>query len=114
MVLMHFKTQIRCERSVFVQIPSYDNLLYSASYTTQQFLKLYSSPDALRWQNISTLATALDLLDMAANSTADFFQSKGVSAQFVNEIVEGATRINYGQVRTFQKILRYVCGQRLL
>ncbi|KAL0580679.1 hypothetical protein V5O48_001320 [Marasmius crinis-equi] len=62
----------------------------------QDYLNLYS-PDAPKWDNITTLATTLGFLDMTSSSTADFFQSNGVSAQFVNEVVEAATRVNYGQ-----------------
>ncbi|KAF9270773.1 hypothetical protein L218DRAFT_889560 [Marasmius fiardii PR-910] len=62
----------------------------------QDYLHLYSH-DAPKWDNITTLATTLGFLDMTAKSTADFFQSRGVAANFVNELIEAATRVNYGQ-----------------
>ncbi|KAK1218693.1 hypothetical protein PQX77_018592 [Marasmius sp. AFHP31] len=67
------------------------------TYMNQHFLGLYNSSDTLRWENIASLVAKLGLLDLTGNSTANYFESNGVSAQFVNEIVEGALRINYGQ-----------------
>ena len=65
----------------------------------QDYLNLYAH-DAPKWDNITTLATTLGFLDMTANSASDYFQSHGVSANFVNELIEAATRVNYGQVRS--------------
>ncbi|KAG7099795.1 hypothetical protein E1B28_001607 [Marasmius oreades] len=62
----------------------------------QDYLHLYSQ-DAPKWDNINTLATTLGFLDMTANTTANFFEAKGVAANFVREIIEAATRVNYGQ-----------------
>ena len=65
----------------------------------KNYLALYSS-DPPKWDDITSLAKTLGFLDMTGSSTADYFQSNGVSAQFVNEVIEAATRVNYGQVST--------------
>ncbi|KAK7058346.1 hypothetical protein VNI00_001977 [Paramarasmius palmivorus] len=62
----------------------------------KDFLGLYAY-DTPRWDNITGLATSLGWLDMVANTASDYFQSRGVSAKYVNELVEAATRVNYGQ-----------------
>ncbi|KAL0066558.1 hypothetical protein AAF712_006361 [Marasmius tenuissimus] len=60
------------------------------------YLSLYSS-DTPKWDDIASLAKTLGFLDMTGSTAADYFQSNGVSAQFVNEVIEAATRVNYGQ-----------------
>ena len=62
-----------------------------------RFLVLYT-PDAPKWDNISDLASSLDWLDLTSKSTADYLMAHGVSKAYAHELVEAATRVNYGQV----------------
>ncbi|KAJ3801137.1 Prenylcysteine lyase-domain-containing protein [Lentinula aff. detonsa] len=60
---------------------------YSTLYTTE-------SP---KWDNITDLAYSFGWMDLIESSGADFFTSNGVSKQYVFELIEGASRVNYGQ-----------------
>lgn len=62
-----------------------------------KYISLYTS-DSPKWENITELATGLGWLDLIENSGADYFVKNGVSKQYVFELIEGATRVNYGQV----------------
>ncbi|KAF9268443.1 hypothetical protein L218DRAFT_919088 [Marasmius fiardii PR-910] len=67
-----------------------------AGSMVQSYLSLYSH-DAPKWDSITSLATTIGLLNFTASSTANFYQSRGVDANFLYEVIESATRINYGQ-----------------
>jgi prenylcysteine oxidase/farnesylcysteine lyase len=60
---------------------------YSSLYTLQ----------SQNWDNITELATGLGWLDLIENTGADYFTKNGVSKQYVFELIEAATRVNYGQ-----------------
>lgn len=59
--------------------------------------RLYSAATP-RWSNISELALDLGWTELVAQTAAEYFDSKGVSKKFSREVVEAATRVNYGQV----------------
>ncbi|TFK36786.1 Prenylcysteine lyase-domain-containing protein [Crucibulum laeve] len=61
-----------------------------------KFLTLYAL-DAPRWDNISDLAFALDWSPFILNTTQRYLLKQGVSEKYINEVVEAATRVNYGQ-----------------
>lgn len=61
-----------------------------------QFVQLYT-PEAPKWDNISSLASSFGWTDMVAQTTAEYLTTHGVSPKFTQEFVEGATRVNYGQ-----------------
>jgi prenylcysteine oxidase/farnesylcysteine lyase len=61
-----------------------------------QFVQLYT-PEAPRWDNISSLASSFGWTDMVAQTTAEYLDTHGVSPKFTQEFVEAATRVNYGQ-----------------
>jgi hypothetical protein len=63
---------------------------------TAQFIQLYS-PEAPRWDNISSLASSFEWTDMLSQSMAEYLDTHGVSPKFTREFVEAATRVNYGQ-----------------
>jgi prenylcysteine oxidase/farnesylcysteine lyase len=63
---------------------------------TAQFIQLYS-PEAPRWDNISSLALSFEWTDMLSQSMAEYLDTHGVSPKFTREFVEAATRVNYGQ-----------------
>ena len=68
----------------------------------KDFVTLYtpqvgSSP----WSNVTALAYQLEWTDIINQSTMDYFDSQGIDARWTREMIEAATRVNYGQVRTF-------------
>lgn len=65
----------------------------------KQFLKFYTT-ESPKWDNISDLASFMGWSDFVHNSTANFLAGQGVSKAYINELVEAATRVNYGQVWT--------------
>ncbi|KAI0252652.1 FAD/NAD(P)-binding domain-containing protein [Lactifluus subvellereus] len=63
---------------------------------TDKFVTLYE-PDAPTWSSIESLNDALNWTVLTSQTGAEYFQSNGVSQQFVTEIIEAATRVNYAQ-----------------
>jgi prenylcysteine oxidase/farnesylcysteine lyase len=69
-----------------------------------RFLGLYT-PDTPRWDDISVFSERFQLASMTNQTTSDFFEGNGVAPLFVRELVEAATRVNYGQVcHNFQTV----------
>ncbi|KAK0506014.1 Prenylcysteine lyase-domain-containing protein [Armillaria luteobubalina] len=62
----------------------------------KQFLKFYTA-ESPRWDNMTDLASSLDWTELVSRSTADFFESQHVGKNYVREIIEASTRVNYGQ-----------------
>ncbi|KAL1664030.1 Prenylcysteine lyase-domain-containing protein [Schizophyllum commune] len=62
----------------------------------RKFLRLYSY-DHPKWDNIRDLAEQLGVAQLVEDTGEDFFRGKGVSEKFVFELIEAATRVNYGQ-----------------
>ncbi|KAF9458739.1 Prenylcysteine lyase-domain-containing protein [Collybia nuda] len=62
----------------------------------KQFLKFYTK-ETPKWDKISDLATSMGWSNFVHNSTANYFGGQGVSEAYIYEIVEAATRVNYGQ-----------------
>ena len=56
------------------------------------------SYDHPKWDNIRDLAEQLGVAQLVEDTGEDFFRGKGVSEKFVFELIEAATRVNYGQV----------------
>lgn len=61
-----------------------------------QFLTLYT-PRAPRFSNITTLASSLGWTPVIASTAAEYFDTQGVSRLFSRELIDAATRVNYGQ-----------------
>lgn len=61
-----------------------------------QFLRLYDL-DSPRWDNIASLASTFGWVDMANQTTLGYLENSGISNKFTREMVEAATRVNYGQ-----------------
>lgn len=61
------------------------------------FLSLYST-DSPSWSNLTSLAGDLGWTDLIARSSAEFLDLEGISRKFSREVIEAATRVNYGQV----------------
>ena len=66
-----------------------------------QYTALYSTTwGKTPYANLTSLATALDWTDIIGQSTATYLDSQGIDRKWTNEMVEGATRVNYGQERS--------------
>lgn len=74
------------------------SICHSVRSVTEKFVKLYE-PDAKSWSSIEELNDALNWTHLTSQTGGEYFQSNGVSQLFTNEFIEGATRLNYAQVR---------------
>lgn len=71
---------------------------YSVKAMIDRFLGLYT-PESSRWDDISALSEKLQWISMANQTASEYFGANGVAQLFTQELVEAATRVNYGQVR---------------
>ncbi|KAF8203830.1 Prenylcysteine lyase-domain-containing protein [Pholiota molesta] len=62
----------------------------------KQILVLYTAVSP-KWDNITDLSARLGWTEIVNSTTADYLAKQGVSEKYVNEVVEAATRVNYGQ-----------------
>ena len=60
------------------------------------FLKLYDH-DFGTWKDIPSVVSHVKLLDVVAQTAAEYFDTQGVGLRFSRELVDAATRVNYGQ-----------------
>ncbi|KAI0655025.1 Prenylcysteine lyase-domain-containing protein [Cubamyces menziesii] len=60
-----------------------------------RFLMLYS-PHAPQWSNVSSVVSELGWADVAAQTTAEYLDLQGIDRRWTRELVEAATRVNYG------------------
>lgn len=66
----------------------------------KNFVTLYSPAHGLApWENITEIATKLGWTGLAAQTTSEFLDLQGVNRLWTREMVDAATRVNYGQVR---------------
>lgn len=63
----------------------------------KQYSTLYTA-DSPKWDNITDLAHSFGWKNLIESTGAEFFTSNGVSKQYVFELIEAASRVNYGQV----------------
>ncbi|KAI5123737.1 hypothetical protein M0805_000330 [Coniferiporia weirii] len=61
-----------------------------------KFVELYS-PSSPSWSNITELVSELGWEELVAQTAAEHFDLQGVSLRFSREVIEAATRVNYGQ-----------------
>ncbi|KAF8167814.1 Prenylcysteine lyase-domain-containing protein [Crassisporium funariophilum] len=73
------------------------------------FLSLYTK-DAPKWDSMSTLASALGWTELLNSTTSTYLVSQGISEKYVNEVVEAATRVNYGQNADYIHALEGACS----
>lgn len=62
-----------------------------------QFLTLYGVATP-KWDSVADLASQLGWSDLVNATTVDYLSKQGVSEKYIKEVVEAATRVNYGQV----------------
>ncbi|KAL1939239.1 hypothetical protein VTO73DRAFT_10042 [Trametes versicolor] len=60
------------------------------------FQGLYSS-ESPRWSNITSVVSDLGWSDVTAQTTSEYFDLQGIDRRWTRELVEAATRVNYGQ-----------------
>ena len=63
------------------------------------FLGLYQ-PSTPRWSNITHVVSEMGWEDVVAKSMAEYLDLEGIDRRWSRELVEAATRVNYGQVRS--------------
>jgi len=71
--------------------------LCSVAEVIERYLGLYTK-ETPRWRNAAQLVATYNWTELVENSAMEYLLRKGVSRRFVAEFVEGATRVNYGQV----------------
>lgn len=78
----------------------------SVQNVIKKFLSLYAS-DSPKWEKISELANDLNWAPIVNTTTEEYLLTQGVSEKYISEIVEAATRVNYGQVweSNFRKLM---------
>lgn len=59
------------------------------------YLSLYSS--VTQWDSVEDVSSALNFTDFTSQDAVTYLTSQGVGEAFAYEIVEAATRVNYGQ-----------------
>ena len=60
------------------------------------YLSLYSR-DTPRWEKVEDLSAALGFENLTNVTTYEYLQSQGVATNYITEVVEAATRVNYAQ-----------------
>jgi prenylcysteine oxidase/farnesylcysteine lyase len=58
------------------------------------YLSLYST--VTQWDSVESVSSALNFTDIVAQDSATYLAAQGVGDAFAYEIVESATRVNYG------------------
>ncbi|KAI1792233.1 FAD/NAD(P)-binding domain-containing protein [Ganoderma leucocontextum] len=61
-----------------------------------KFLTLYE-PSPPRWSNITSIVNDLEWTDHTAQTMSEYLDLQGIDRRFSRELVEAATRVNYGQ-----------------
>ena len=74
-----------------------------------RFLDLFSV-NTPKWDNIADLSATMGWTDLTSKSVADHLKSQGVSEKYINEVVEAASRVNYGQNANYIHALEGACG----
>ena len=62
-----------------------------------KFVKIYD-PGFPTFSSISSWVSHLDKDTLAAQTSAEYFDEEGVGRRWSREVIEAATRVNYGQV----------------
>ncbi|KAF4623348.1 hypothetical protein D9613_002063 [Agrocybe pediades] len=75
----------------------------------KDILTLYSRATP-KWDNLSDLSNLLGWAEITNTTTEAYLAKQGVSAKYINEIVEAATRVNYGQNVDFIHALEGGCS----
>ncbi|KXN81104.1 Farnesylcysteine lyase [Leucoagaricus sp. SymC.cos] len=63
-----------------------------------QYIGFYSK-ETPKWEDIAQLSEAYGWTELTGSSTMEYLLHRGISRRYISELVEGATRVNYGQAR---------------
>jgi prenylcysteine oxidase/farnesylcysteine lyase len=61
-----------------------------------EFISLYTA-ETPSWDSIESLVSALNWTELVSQPASTYFSARGVSDNLINEIIDAATRVNYGQ-----------------
>jgi prenylcysteine oxidase/farnesylcysteine lyase len=61
------------------------------------YVGLYSK-NTPKWIDIARLSATYNWTELTGSSTMEYLLRRGVSPRYISELVEAATRTNYGQV----------------
>ena len=65
----------------------------------KDFVALYSPEAGSKpFETLTSLATDHGWTDIVNQSTMDYFDTQGINPRWTREMIEAATRVNYGQV----------------
>jgi len=97
MASCHPNERIHCMKNyqLLILCNSFQNSVQSI---IKRFSTFYTS-DSPSWGSLSDLASALNWTAIINSTTEEYLETQGVSQKYIGEVVEAATRVNYGQVR---------------
>lgn len=70
---------------------------YSVTTMINKFLTLYSWEYSSPFHNLTELVTDLEWAPLVSQTTSEYFDLQGIYRLWTREMVESATRVNYGQ-----------------
>ncbi|KAF9454994.1 hypothetical protein P691DRAFT_770093 [Macrolepiota fuliginosa MF-IS2] len=75
----------------------------------KKFVGLYSK-EAPKWDDVAHLSSMYGWTELTSSSTMEYLLHQGVSRRYISELVEGATRVNYGQNAGYIHALEGLCS----
>lgn len=77
----------------------------STKQLVQQFMSLYSSTRGTTpFTDLADFASVMNWTSVVGNTTAGYFDAiTGGNGKFTRELIEAATRVNYGQVNFLRR-----------
>ncbi|KAF5355736.1 hypothetical protein D9756_004026 [Leucocoprinus leucothites] len=75
----------------------------------KQYVGLYTK-ETPKWDDVAQLDATYGWTELTGSSTMEYLLHKGVSRRYISELVEGATRVNYGQNVDFIHALEGLCS----
>ncbi len=70
---------------------------HSVKSMIDRYLTLYSPSAAKPFHNISEVISSLDWEGLTAQTTSEYLDLQSIDRKWTRELVEAATRVNYGQ-----------------
>ncbi|KAJ3480777.1 hypothetical protein NLJ89_g12261 [Agrocybe chaxingu] len=61
-----------------------------------KYLTLYNS-DSPKWDSVADLSATFGWTEIVSKTALEHLRTEGVSDKYINEVVDAATRVNYGQ-----------------
>lgn len=70
-----------------------------------EYLRLYTT-ESPRWDDVAHLVEKMDWTGFVNSTTLEYLTARGISEKWTKEMVESATRVNYGQVCIVNSLAR--------